>query len=273
MTVKRAIFDKTSDAVIMLLGLNKPTRWSRAFLSRINCVKPVTVNGTSIIFDANHELHLLRAQWLDTKEPETLAWIDTFAQEDVFYDIGANVGVFSLYAALHRNCQVYAFEPEAKNYACLSKNIYLNELGRRVNALNIGLHDRTEIQRLNLSDLASGSALHSVGTAIDWRGQGFVPKFEQAILAFSLDDFIRTFSAPVPQHVKIDVDGNEQKIIEGAGKTLSDPRCRSIQIELRESDRFLRQRIEECGFSLKAATRVAMQGSNSDLVNAVFFKH
>ena len=273
MTIKRTIFDKASDTLITLLGLNRPTRWSRAFLSRIHCVKRVTVNGTSIDFDANDELHLLRAQWLDTKEPETLAWIDTFDRGDVLYDIGANVGVFSLYAALHRGCQVYAFEPESKNHACLNQNILLNSLGQCVKALNVALHDRTEVQFLNLHDLASGSALHSVGEPIDQRGQIFKPKFEQTILAFRLDDLIQTFELPVPGHVKIDVDGNELKIIEGALQTLSDPRCRSIQIEINQDDHALRNRMEECGFSLAAETRVAMQGSDSNLVNAVFRKH
>ena len=64
MTIKRTIFDKVSDTLITLLGLNRPTRWSRAFLSRVRCVKRITINGTSIDFDANDELHLLRAQWL-----------------------------------------------------------------------------------------------------------------------------------------------------------------------------------------------------------------
>jgi len=273
MTVKRTVFNKISDALIALLGLNRPTRWSRAFLSRISCVKRVTVNGTTINFDANDELHLLRAQWLETKEPETLAWIDTFGQGDLFYDVGANVGVFSLYAALHRNCQVYAFEPEAKNYACLNRNIYLNNLGRRVKALNVALHDRTTVQFLNLHDLASGSALHSVGEPVDSRGQRFEPKFEQAVLAFSLDDFILTFDAPIPQHIKIDVDGNELKIIEGALKTLSDFRCRSVQIEINQDDHALRGRMKECGFSLATETPVAMQGDDTSLVNAVFRKH
>ena len=100
------------------------------------------------------------------------------------FDIGANVGVFSLYAALHRDCRVYAFEPESKNYACLNKNILLNGLGRRVKALNVALHDRTEVQFLNLHDLASGSALHSVGEPIDQCGTIFKPKFEQGNSCF-----------------------------------------------------------------------------------------
>lgn len=273
MTVKRTVFNKTSDALIAFLGLNRPTRWSRAFLSRVSCTKRVTVNGTTINFDANDELHLLRALWLETKEPETLSWIDTFGQGDLFCDIGANVGVFSLYAALHRNCQVYAFEPEAKNYACLNKNIFLNNLGRQIRALNVALHDRTTIQFLNLHDLASGSALHSVEEPVDSRGLRFEPKFEQAVLAFSLDNFIQTFNTPMPHHIKIDVDGNELKIIEGAIKTLSDSRCRSVQIEINQDDHALRGRMKECGFSLATETRAAMQGNDTSLVNAVFRKH
>ena len=273
MTIKRVVFNKTSDALIAFLGLNRPTRWSRAFLSRVSCNKCVTVNGTTINFDANDELHLLRAQWLETKEPETLVWIDTFNQGDLLYDVGANVGVFSLYAALHRNCRVYAFEPEAKNYACLNKNIFLNSIGRRVQALNVALHDQTTIQLLNLHSLESGSALHSVGEPVDSHGQRFEPKFEQAVLAFSLDDFIQTFDAPVPQHIKIDVDGNELKIIEGALNTLSDFRCRSVQIEINQNDHVLCEHMEKCGFSLVSETRVAMQGGDTNLVNAVFRKH
>lgn len=272
MTLKRRIFDSTSDIVIALFGLNRPIRFYRALLSRVNCIKRVRVNDTEISFDANEELHLLRAKWLHKKEPETLDWINSFGKGEVLYDVGANVGVFSLYAALHRNCQVYSFEPEAKNYACLNKNILLNGLGRCVKALNVALHDRTTIQFLNLHDLTSGSALHSVGEPIDSRGQRFEPKFEQAVLAFSLDDFIRTFDAPVPQHVKIDVDGNELKIIEGALKTLSDHRCRSVQIEINQDDHALRKRMKECGLSLATESRVAMQGNDTSLVNAVFRK-
>lgn len=270
MTVKRIVFDKISDALIAFLGLNRPTRWSRAFLSRVRCTKRVTVNGTTIDFDANDELHLLRAQWLETKEPETLAWIDTFDQGDLLYDVGANVGVFSLYAALHRHCDVFAFEPESKNYACLNKNIFLNLLGGKVKALNIGLHDATKIEFLQLHDLASGAALHSLGEAIDWRGNRFEARFEQAVLAFRLDELVEQFRLPQPIHMKIDVDGNELKVIRGAARTLSDPQFKSLQIELKEGDGELIGTIEACGLKLFRSTRAAMQGEYQDCLNAVF---
>lgn len=270
MTLKRKIFEKGSDLLIAILGLNRPSRLYRVFLDRVNCVKQVTVHDTNIIFDANEELHLLRAEWLDKKEPETLEWIAGFGEGEVFYDVGANVGVFSLYASLHRRCEVFAFEPEAKNYACLNKNIFLNRLGRRVKALNVGLHDATAIEFLQLHDLASGAALHSVGEAIDWRGNRFEAQFEQAVLAFKLDELVDQFRLPQPIHMKIDVDGNELKVIRGAARTLSDPRFKSLQVELKEGDRELIEAIEACGLKLTRSTRAALQGGYQDCMNAVF---
>jgi len=269
-TTKRALFERLSDLLIAILGLNRPIRLYRAFLSRVNCIKQVKVNGTDIAFDANEELHLLRAEWLDKKEPETLDWINGFGEGEVLFDVGANVGVFSLYAALHRRCEVFAFAPEAKNYSCFNKNIFLNRLGRRVKALNIGLHDATRIEFLQLHDLASGAALHSVGEAIDWRGNRFEAQFEQAVLAFRLDELVEQFRLPPPDHMKIDVDGNELKVIRGAARTLSDPRFKSLQIELKEGDKELIEAIEGCGLKLFRSTRAALQGEYQDCMNAVF---
>jgi len=272
MTAKRRAFNTIADALISVLGLNRPIRVYRAFLSRINAVKKVAINGTPITFDANEELHLLRAELIASKEPETLAWIDSFAPGEVLYDIGANIGVFSLYAALHRNCDVYAFEPEAKNYACLNQNILLNGLGRRVKALNVGLHDRTCIEFLQLHGLESGAALHALGEAIDWRKNRFQPKFEQSVIAFSLDEFIGRFGAPLPSHIKLDVDGNEDKIIRGGRRTFSNPVVKSLLIEINENDRALIELIESCGLKLAHKTLLAMQGDTQDMYNAVFVR-
>ena len=200
MTTTRKLFNTVSDILIWLLGLNRPIRVYRVFLARINAIKKVEINGTPMIFDANEDLHLVRAELIASKEPETIEWIDSFADSAVLFDIGANIGVFSLYAALHRNCDVYAFEPEAKNYACLNKNLLLNGLGRRVKALNVGLHDRTAIEFLHLHNLESGAALHALGEPIDRRKERFQPRFEQSVMAFALDEFIERFAAPAPNH-------------------------------------------------------------------------
>lgn len=272
MSAKRRSFNALADGLIALLQLNRPIRAYRALLSRVNAVKRVEIDGTRMVFDANEELHLLRAELLATKEPETIAWIDSFALGAVFYDIGANVGVFSVYAALRRNCDVYAFEPEAKNYACLNKNLLLNDLGRRVKALNVGLDETTRIDFLQLHDLGSGAALHALGEPVDWRGRTFTPKFEQAVLAFGLDELVERFGMPVPAHVKLDVDGGEARIVRGATRTLADPRMRSLMVELDENDSALFSAIEACGLALAGKTLLAMQGGTRDMYNAVFVR-
>lgn len=270
MTVKRFLFNAASDALIWLLGLNRPLRPWRAFLARVHAVKALEIRGTRMTFDANEELHLLRAEMLARKEPETLRWIESFREGAVFFDIGANIGVFSIYAAARRNCDVYAFEPEAKNYACLNRNILLNALGRRVKALNLGLHDKTGVEFLNLHDLASGAALHALGEPVDWRKERFTPRFEQAVLALTLDELIERFSLPLPEHVKLDVDGNEERIIRGAPRTFSNPAMNSLLIELNENDKPLIGRIESYGLKLAEKTRASLQGSYQDTYNAVF---
>jgi FkbM family methyltransferase len=263
---KRRVFDGISDAIIAVIGLNRPFRLYRAFAERIDVVKRVRVHGTPILFDANDELHLLRAGWIHTKEPETIDWIDSFAEGDVLFDIGANVGVFSLYAALHRGCDVYAFEPEAKNYACLNRNVLLNALGRRVKALNVGLHDSTTIEFLQLHDVASGSALHALGEAIDWKGDRFEAKFEQAVLAFTLDELVERFALPLPHHIKLDVDGNEDRIVRGGRRIFSSAHVKSVLVEINDPKDGIAELMQSCGLQFVAAERPERPGG----YNAIF---
>ena len=87
--------------------------------------------------DGERNRELWRAETYETKEPDTIEWIDSFFREgDVIYDIGANIGQYSLYAAkkLKGNCRILAFEPEALNYSKLNKNIVLNNLTDSITA-------------------------------------------------------------------------------------------------------------------------------------------
>lgn len=66
---------------------------------------------------------------------------------DVVVDIGANIGVFTLYAA-KQGAQVYAYEPVPPTYAVLQQNVEAHGLGRRVHTRNIGLSDRAEEKKM-----------------------------------------------------------------------------------------------------------------------------
>src|SRR5215510_9943048 len=84
-------------------------------LSR-SLVSTIDISGGSLRFVASTPLLQARAKSVLTKEPDTIRWIDSFDRSDVFWDVGANVGVFSLYAARSRGVRVLAFEPSADNY-------------------------------------------------------------------------------------------------------------------------------------------------------------
>ena len=80
----------------------------------------------------------------------------------------------------------------------------------------------------------AGSSLHSFGVAEDFKGRPFTPTFRQGVLGYSIDNFVETFDPPFPNHIKIDVDGIEDRIVKGAERTLADPRLKSVSVELVE---------------------------------------
>jgi FkbM family methyltransferase len=172
-----------------------------------------------------------RARTLLTKEPETINWINEFEKREVLWDIGANVGIYSLYAAL-RDVSVQAFEPAPGNYYLLSKNVELNGMGERISSYCVAFNDNTRLDSFYMSNTDLGGSMSSFGEATDWRGQTYVAKFKQAMIGFTVDEFVERFAPPFPHHIKIDVDGIEKKIIRGARLTLADKRLKSVLVEL-----------------------------------------
>lgn len=172
-----------------------------------------------------------RARSLLTKEPLTIDWINTFRSSDIFWDIGANVGVYSLYAAF-RKISVVSFEPSPSNYYLLNKNIEINKLDDRISALCIAFSNQTKLDLFYMANTELAGSQSTFAEAVDWQGKRFEAAFRQSMLGFSIDDFIKHFNPPFPNYIKIDVDGAEIKIIKGAKRTLADNRVKSILIEL-----------------------------------------
>jgi FkbM family methyltransferase len=172
-----------------------------------------------------------RARTFLTKEPETLEWIDGFADGATLWDIGANVGLYSLYAA-RRGLTVLAFEPSAPNYYLLNRNIEANRFGRQVSAYCLAFGRVTGLDLFYMSGTELGGARNSFAEPIDWRGQPLQVAATQAMVGYSVDEFIQQFEPPFPSHIKIDVDGIEDRIIEGAPRTLADRRLKSLLVEL-----------------------------------------
>jgi len=166
------------------------------------------------------------------KEPFTIDWIhNQIGNGDVLFDIGANVGAYSMIAAKRRGggARVYAFEPSYVNAATLSANIALNDLAERVTPIPVALAATTGMTTLNLRSLDAGSARHGLG---DRMPDDSNVAFRQPVMTFRLDDVIEHFGIPVPNHIKLDVDGGELDVLAGAARTLSCAALRSILVEV-----------------------------------------
>ena len=174
------------------------------------------------------------------KEPDTVEWLETSMKpDDTFYDIGANVGAYSLIAAKAFNgrVKVFSFEPAFLNFTQLCRNIVLNQCHDSITPLSIALSDKTSLDSFNYHDLIPGGSLHTLGEAIDHKGNLFEPVLKQAVVSFKTDDFISQFDLPRPTHIKIDVDGIEFSVLKGADQTLSDSTLRSIVVEVEGGER------------------------------------
>lgn len=221
------------------------------------------VPGAQLLFYAPSPLLRSRARSVLSKEPDTIAWLDTLPADAVLWDVGANVGVFGLYAAALRGCRVLAFEPSAANFFVLTRNIQLNDLSKRATAYCVALSGASGLGTLNLDSPALGAAMSQFGSAGD--ASRYATGGEASthgMLGFTIDDFIRWFSPEFPTHIKLDVDGLEWPILQGATTTLRDPRLRSILVELSLTHTEERERatafLNECG--LQFVSRGESQG-------------
>lgn len=191
-----------------------------------------------------------------SKEPETIHWIETYIKEyDVVYDIGANIGAYSFVIDKYTKGKalIYAFEPSFSTFAQLSKNIYLNHCQGNIIPLYIALSNKTEIGKLNYSSLTPGTALHALGVPTDQHGNTFQPVYEQPILSFAIDDFVERFNIQPPNHIKLDVDGIEFEILQGANNTLSNSKLVSILVEVepaQKSSAKIVEYLQAFGFSI-----------------------
>ena len=185
------------------------------------------------------------------KEPFTIEWIHSrIKRGDVLFDIGANVGAYSLVAAKKPDgaARVYAFEASYANVAALCANIALNDVPDAVTPMPVALSATTAMDVFNLRDLDSGSARHGLGGQMPEDGQ---VALRQPVMTFRLDDLIERFNLPVPNHIKLDVDGGELDVLDGACRTLSSPSLQSMLVEVAMgSSATVTQALERHGLSL-----------------------
>jgi FkbM family methyltransferase len=190
--------------------------------------KSCNVRGQQISIGARSALELWRCRTYESKEPETLDWIDGFTAGDVMFDVGANIGLYSLYAG-KRGVKVYSFEPEGQNFSGLANNCLANELGN-VMPYCMALAEREHFDLLYVTSMNPGDSQHNLGAENPYYQREC--SGTQGIFASTLDQLCFQHGFAIPQHIKIDVDGLEDRILEGGQKVLSHPDFRSLLIEI-----------------------------------------
>lgn len=218
---------------------------------RLNPRCEIEHEGVNMVFATPGKLTKQRVDTIYRKEPWTLEWIATFKPGEILLDCGANVGMYTIWAAATRKVKVYAFEPESQNYALLNRNILANGLGDLVKAYCMGLLDKAGLFDLYMEDMRVGGSCHAVGEALGFRHQPLNTQFVQGCIAGTLDELVAEGAVPVPNHIKVDVDGFEPKVIAGARATLANPAVRSVLIELNQNlddHRALVREMNDMGF-------------------------
>jgi FkbM family methyltransferase len=145
--------------------------------------------------------------WLGRLEAPVLRRFATLLHpDDVVWDIGAHVGLYTI-AAARRARHVVAFEPLPQNIAMLRRHVALNRLTNvtMVEAA-VGSHDGTS--RLVLGSSPSEARVASNGSI--------------TVAAWSLDTWLANTGAPPPDVVKIDVEGAELDVLQGGTRSLAE---------------------------------------------------
>ena len=181
-------------------------------------------------FFTPNRVNYFRADTFLTKEPDTIEWIQSFDDNMVFWDVGANIGIFSCFAAKEKKAKTYAFEPSMFNLQILSKNIFHNNLSKDIVIVPISLHEVSKIDNFNMSNTMAGGALSSFSHRISEHGKTFQPIFTYKTLGMSGNDLVQKLKIDKPNYIKIDVDGIEHFILNGFSDILSD--TKSILIEV-----------------------------------------
>ncbi len=269
-------------------GRSKPSRLLRLVqlgreLRRASTRVDVSDGDHCYRFVCNNQQTLRRATTLLVKEPGTIRWLREQARPGrVFLDIGANVGVYSVFAGhqLGDTGHVYSVEPHLRNAVALMDNVVENRLQDRISVLSMALCRKPSITEFRYREWGTGSSHSQLqnGDPITRQTASVAGELKATT---TVDVLVRDGSIRRPDFVKIDVDGIELAILEGASGFLSGPDPpRSVQVECEPGNhRSIEEFMADHGFDLRerhatmaGAKRIARGARLIDLPHNVIFE-
>ena len=211
----------------VLFKKNLTIHFKELFEQNLICEKKI--NGQKIfLFVPNYSTYW-RANSFLTREPDTIKWIDTFDENLCFWDIGSCVGQFSIYSSKFKNSDVVSFEPSTSNLRILSRNIYINNLQKKIKIMPILLNRNDGFNLFGENKFIEGGALNKILQNSSEKNDF---ENEYNMFGFSINTLVKGNFLRVPNYIKIDVDGEEYNILKGANIVLDSKDLKSILIEI-----------------------------------------
>jgi FkbM family methyltransferase len=249
-TVRHRLTARAPDA-------SSPAQNSSTAASPAACVTTTTLSDGKFQyrFVCHSDKERSRAERMFEKEKGTIAWLDhEIRPDDVFFDVGANIGVYTIFGArrIGQAGAVIAFEPHIPNANSLIENIFLNKQQRKVRLVTVALTNGERFANFNYQSMTVASSTSQFGGNA-YEGQSFDPVFVEIKAGCTLDSLRSRGLVRAPDIVKIDVDGLDFEVLEGMRGLLNSPqRPRSIQIELgSDSKPMIMQMCADTGYVLK----------------------
>jgi len=242
--LKQFIFRNLAQFLVKILRLNKSSDLSTEIVQSIHPIIEVKTPYGNLKFKGGHGRLVWRTKTYESEEPETINWLNTLSEQDTLWDVGANVGMYSIYAAVLRKCQVIAFEPEAQNYALLLENIALNGINNNCDAVSIAVGPAPSgFGYLNIRYITKGGAYNQftksgkINDEIAMPSTEFDNELRQVVYSLTLDEILKRKLFPEPTHLKVDVDGLEGMIFHHSEELLGIKRLRTILVELDKNNK------------------------------------
>ncbi len=203
----------------VVMGRHAPI-WRRALyraFDRVSFLREVrTPDGSFKVYvSPGCQLSVLKATLLI--DPVHARFIARWVQPDsIVWDVGGNMGLFSFPAALKaRAGHVYTFEPDVDLACNLIRSVARNP-ALNVTVSSVALSDADGIASFLIA--AHGRCMNKLDGAGPWHDDLFVASEKRSVASLRLDTAAKSF--PLPNIIKIDVEGAEMKVLEGGRETI-----------------------------------------------------
>ena len=195
---------------------NNNIRGKRLLWKFLKTEKEVIADCKGIKYSLNLEDDIQQQIYLNEYEKYNLNFIiDMLKPGNVFFDIGANVGAYTLPAAkkLKTGNNIYSFEPEPGNFKRLDYNCSINDFSKNINRFRVAISASD-----GSADLYQSEDIHSGWHSLSEFKDVSSGKIE--VTTVKLDSFIEKYKIKKIDLVKIDVEANEFEVLEGAVNSL-----------------------------------------------------